>query len=50
VRDRFTVDSTISEEEAKNVALASEKVKPYLAGKTSTSVLYVKGRLISISF
>ncbi len=49
VRDRMTVASDITEEEATKLALDSEKVKPYLAGKKPQKVVYVKGRLLSIS-
>lgn len=49
VRDRLTADAEISEEEATKLALASEKVKAQLGGKTPSKVVYVKGRLVSIS-
>ncbi|MFH1077962.1 MAG: class I tRNA ligase family protein, partial [Patescibacteria group bacterium] len=49
VRDRLTVDADISEKDATAKALASDKVTPYLEGKTPKKVVYVKGRLISIS-
>lgn len=49
VRDKMTVSMDISEEEAKVLALASEKVKPYVEGKELHKVVYVKGRLLSIS-
>jgi leucyl-tRNA synthetase len=49
VRDRMTVDSNISEEEAKEIALKSEKVQANLGGKTPSKIVYVKGRLVSIS-
>jgi leucyl-tRNA synthetase len=49
VRDKIVVSADIAEEEAKKLALASEKVKQYLAGKEPQKVVYVKGRLISIS-
>lgn len=49
VRDRLTVETDIGEEEAKAKALSSEKVRPYLEGKTPQKIVYVKGRLVSIS-
>lgn len=49
VRDKMTVDADISEEEATSLALKSEKVKAYLDGKTLSKIVYVKGRLVSIS-
>lgn len=49
VRDKMTVSSNISEAEATKNALSSEKVKAALAGKEPLKIVYVKGRLISIS-
>jgi len=49
VRDKMVVPTDIAEEEAKKLALASEKVKPYIRGKAPQKVVYVKGRLVSIS-
>ncbi len=49
VRDKMTVAADIAEEEAKKLALASEKVRQYLEGKEPQKVVYVKGRLVSIS-
>jgi leucyl-tRNA synthetase len=48
VRDKMTVPTDISEEEAKAKALASEKVQTHLGGKAPSKVLYVKGRLVTI--
>ena len=48
VRDRITVASDISEEEAKQTALASEKVQKWLEGKEPQKMVYVKGKLMSI--
>lgn len=48
VRDKMTVATDISEEDAKAKALASEKVQAHLAGKTPSKILYVKGRLVTI--
>ncbi|MBP9869195.1 leucine--tRNA ligase [Patescibacteria group bacterium] len=49
VRDRMTVDSEISEEEATKLAMGSEKVQAYVEGKMPSKIVYVKGRLLSIS-
>ncbi len=49
VRDRIIVESSISEEKARKLALASEKVKSYLAGKEPRKIVYVPGRLVGIS-
>ena len=49
VRDRMTVASGITEKEATNLALASEKVQRYLVREKPKKVVYIKGRLISIS-
>ena len=49
VRDKITVSSNISENEAEDTALASEKVQKYMQGKKPIKVIYIKGRLISIS-
>ncbi|MDQ7815275.1 MAG: leucine--tRNA ligase [Patescibacteria group bacterium] len=49
VRDKMEVSADISEEEAKAIALASEKVQAFLVGKEPQKIVYVKGRLVSIS-
>ncbi|MFA5061740.1 MAG: class I tRNA ligase family protein [Patescibacteria group bacterium] len=48
LRDAILVDAGISEAEAKQTALASEKVQKWLEGKKPKKVIYVKGKLISI--
>ncbi|NJL94079.1 MAG: class I tRNA ligase family protein [Anaerolineae bacterium] len=49
VRDRITVPATISAEDAKARALASEAVQRYLEGKTPRKVIYVpKNGLVNI--
>jgi len=48
VRDRIEVATDISEEEAKGVALKSEKVQTWLEGKSPQKIVYVPGKLISI--
>ncbi len=49
VRDKIMVDASITEEEAKGKALSSEKIKGLLEGKKPEKILYVKGKLVSIS-
>jgi leucyl-tRNA synthetase len=62
LRDRITVPASISEEEAKQLALDSQKVKAHLVGKgvlkakgevikaerEITKVIYVPGRLVNL--
>ena len=48
LRDRLTVPTTISEEEAKTAALASEHVQEFLKGASPKKVIYVPGRLVNI--
>ena len=49
VRDRITVPADISEEDAKQAALASPRVRPYTDGKSLAKVLYMPGRwLVSV--
>ncbi len=48
LRDRIQVPIDISEEEAKELALASEKVKPHIAGKQVQRVICVPGRLVNV--
>lgn len=48
VRDRIRVAANIGEEEAKKLALASEKIQGHLAGKEIKKVVFVQGKLISI--
>ncbi|MBI2852376.1 MAG: leucine--tRNA ligase [Chloroflexi bacterium] len=48
LRDRLTVPASITEDEAKRLALESEKAKPHFAGKTIASVIYVQGRLVNV--
>ena len=47
VRDRFPAPADISEDEAKALAMASEKVKKWLAGQKVKDVVFVKGKLIN---
>ncbi|HSR89586.1 MAG TPA: alpha/beta fold hydrolase [Candidatus Udaeobacter sp.] len=48
LRDTILVSAEISEDEAKKIALASEKVQKWLEGKEPKKVIYVKGKLVSI--
>lgn len=48
VRDKIIVNAGLSEEEAKEKALASEKVQKHIEGKEIRKVIFVQGRLISI--
>ena len=48
LRDRITVSVSVTEEGATQLALSSERVKPYLEGKTIASIIYVPGRLVNL--
>ena len=48
LRDTLEVASDISEEDAKKLALDSDKIKKWLDGKEPKKVIYVKGKLVSI--
>jgi leucyl-tRNA synthetase len=49
VRDKITVPADITEDAAKQTALASDKVTPYTQGKTIGKIVFVPGRyLISV--
>jgi leucyl-tRNA synthetase len=48
LRDRPTVPASITEEEAKKMARSSEKVQPFILGKTIVNVIYVPGKLVNI--
>jgi leucyl-tRNA synthetase len=48
LRDRLTAPVSITEEEAKQLAMDMEKVKTFLAGKQIVKVIYVPGKLINI--
>ncbi len=47
VRDSFPATAGISEKEAKETALQSEKIRKYLAGKKPLKTIYVPRRLIN---
>lgn len=48
VRDRLEVSSDASEEEIRQLALASERVQRFLAGQAVSKVVYVPGRLVNV--
>jgi leucyl-tRNA synthetase len=48
VRDKFDAPVDVSEDDAKQMALAREKVRNYTDNKTIVKVVYVRGRLINI--
>ncbi len=48
VRDRFEVPADVDEATAKERALTSDKVTPFLNGQTPRQVVYVPGRLVNI--
>ena len=48
VRDMLTVSADIAEEEAKKLALASEKIAKHIEGKEIKKIIFVKGKLVSI--
>ncbi len=49
VRDKITLPSTVTEADAKEAALSSEKVNVFLDGAEPKKIVYVPGRLVSIS-
>ena len=48
LRDRIEVPADVSEEDARSVALASDRVKQFTDGKTVRRVIYVPGRLVNV--
>ena len=48
LRDKLTVTADISEAEAKEMALKSERVQAHLDGKQVRRVIYVPGRLVNV--
>jgi leucyl-tRNA synthetase len=48
LRDRFSMPAAITEEEAKETAMASQKVQSYLDGRQVIKIIYVPGRLINL--
>ncbi|MEE2701233.1 MAG: leucine--tRNA ligase [Chloroflexota bacterium] len=48
VRDKMTVPANITEDDAKRVAVESERVQQYLSGREPRQIIYVPGRLVNI--
>ncbi|MCX6013126.1 MAG: leucine--tRNA ligase [Chloroflexi bacterium] len=48
VRDRLNVAASISEAEAKQLALNSDRLKTFTDGKTIANIIYVHGKLVNI--
>jgi leucyl-tRNA synthetase len=48
VRDKIEVEAGSSDETLKEMALASDKVRPWLNGKEARKVIVVKGKLVNI--
>ena len=48
LRDRIEAPADISEDAAKELALASEKVRPHVEGKDIRKTIYVPGRLVNL--
>mgnify|MGYP001027916973 CR=1 FL=1 len=48
VRDKIQVSRSITEEEAKKQAQATEKIKNYLSNQTPKKIIYIKEKLINI--
>jgi leucyl-tRNA synthetase len=48
IRDTIIVSADISEEEAKKIALANEKIKKWIKGKEIVKIIYVKSKLVNI--
>jgi leucyl-tRNA synthetase len=47
LRDRIEAPADVSEEMAKELALASEKVRPHVEGHEIRKSIYVPGRLVN---
>jgi leucyl-tRNA synthetase len=48
LRDRITVSASITEEEARALAMGSERVKAYLGDRKIASAIYVPSRLVNL--
>jgi leucyl-tRNA synthetase len=48
LRDRFAVPITITEDEARKLAMESPKVKPHIEGKQMVNAIYVPGKLVNL--
>jgi len=47
-RDKVTVPASVSEEEARELALAQKRIKPYTDGRQIVKIIYVPKRLINL--
>jgi leucyl-tRNA synthetase len=48
LRDKIEVESDISEDKAKELAISSKKIKNWVEGKEIKKVIFVPGKLINI--
>jgi leucyl-tRNA synthetase len=48
VRDKILVPASITEDEARELAMDRERIKAYTAGKTISKVIYIPQKLVSI--
>ena len=48
LRDRLAVPASITEDEAEELALASQKVKPYLENKQIVKTIYIPKKLVNL--
>jgi leucyl-tRNA synthetase len=48
VRDKLVVSVSITEREAKELALAQERIKTYIEGKSIARTIYVPGKLLNM--
>ncbi|MBM3948563.1 MAG: leucine--tRNA ligase [SAR202 cluster bacterium] len=48
LRDRIEAPVGVSEEEARRLALATERVQPHLGGKPPKRVIYIPGKLVNV--
>ncbi len=48
LRDRITVPASVTEDEAKQTALNSQRVKSYFEGKENIKIIYVPGKLVNL--
>jgi leucyl-tRNA synthetase len=49
LRDRLVLEATVTEEQIREAALASAKVKPFLEGKAVKKIILVGRKLVSIA-
>jgi leucyl-tRNA synthetase len=48
LRDRITVSAFVTEDEARRLALESQRVRPHIEGRQVAQVVYVPGRLVNL--